>query len=47
MQREEKQMEMFLDNSLTKLKDLKLAIGQMIQKIGKITQIEVDENFLI
>lgn len=36
MQREEKQLEMFLDNSLTKLKDLKVAIGQMIHKIGKI-----------
>ena len=36
MQREEKQMEMFLDNSTIKLKDLKSAIGQMIHKIGKI-----------
>lgn len=35
MQREEKQLEMFLDNSLTKLNDLKTAIGQMIHKIGK------------
>lgn len=35
MQREEKQLEMFLDNSLTKLNDLKKAIAQMIQKIGK------------
>lgn len=36
MQREEKQLELFLDNSLGKLKDLKNAIGQMIQKIGKL-----------
>jgi hypothetical protein len=35
MQREEKQLEMFLENSITKLNDLKKAIGQMIQKIGK------------
>lgn len=35
MQREEKQLEMFSDNALTKLKDLKVAIGQMIHKIGK------------
>lgn len=41
MQREEKQMEMFLDNSVTKLKDLKTAIAQMIQKIGKIKVYEV------
>lgn len=34
MQREEKQLEMFLDNSLKRLDDLKKAIGQMIQKIG-------------
>lgn len=35
MQREEKQLEMFLENSLTKLNDLKKAIAAMIQKIGK------------
>jgi hypothetical protein len=35
MQREEKQMEMFIDNSLTKLKDLKIAIAQMMHKIGE------------
>lgn len=35
MQREEKQMDMFLENSLLKLTDLKKAISQMIQKIGK------------
>jgi hypothetical protein len=40
MQREEKQLEMFLDNSLTKLKDLKIAIGQMIHKIGRILNIK-------
>lgn len=34
MQREEKQLEMFMDNSLIKLKDLKSAIAQMIHKIG-------------
>ena len=39
MQREEKQMDMFLENSLVKLSDLKKAIAQMIQKIGKF-QIE-------
>lgn len=39
MQREEKQLEMFLDNSLTKLKDLKIAIGQMIHKIGKMLKL--------
>lgn len=36
MQREEKQLDMFLENSLIKLTDLKKAIGQMIHKIGKI-----------
>lgn len=35
-QREEKNMETFLENSLIKLTDLKKAIAQMIQKIGKI-----------
>lgn len=39
MQREEKQLELFLDSSMNKLKDLKNAIGQMIQKIGKFTKI--------
>lgn len=34
MQREEKQMDMFLENSLIKLNDLKKAIAQMIRKIG-------------
>lgn len=34
-QREEKQMEMFLENSLIKLSDLKKTISQMIYKIGK------------
>lgn len=36
MQREEKQLDMFLENSLIKLNDLKKAIGQMIHKIGEI-----------
>lgn len=36
MQREEKQMDMFLENSLIKLTDLKKAISQMIYKIGNI-----------
>lgn len=35
MQREEKQLDMFLENSLIKLNDLKKAIGQMIHKIGE------------
>lgn len=35
MQREEKQLDMFLENSLIKLNDLKKAIAQMIHKIGK------------
>jgi hypothetical protein len=34
-QREEKQLDSFLENSLIKLNDLKRAIGQMIHKIGK------------
>ncbi|KAG5682716.1 hypothetical protein PVAND_012050 [Polypedilum vanderplanki] len=33
MQRDEKHMEMFIENSLIKLKDLKVAIGQMCHKI--------------
>lgn len=44
MQREEKQLEMFLDNSLVKLKDLKAAIGQLIHKIGKIDKIKNSSN---
>lgn len=35
MNREEKQMDLFLENSLVKLSDLKKTIGQMIHKIGK------------
>lgn len=38
MQREEKQMDMFLENSLIKLSDLKKAISQMIQKIGNFEE---------
>lgn len=34
-QREEKQLDMFLENSLIKLADLKKTIAHMIQKIGK------------
>lgn len=34
-QREEKQLDMFLENSLIKLSDLKKTIAHMIQKIGK------------
>lgn len=44
MQREEKQLEMFLDTSLTKLKDLKNAIGSMIRKIGKFI---ISQKYLI
>ena len=39
MQREEKQLDMFLENSLMKLTDLKSAIGQMMHKIGNFFDI--------
>lgn len=38
MQREEKQLDMFLENSLIKLTDLKRAIGQMMHKIGNLVE---------
>ena len=41
MQREEKQLEMFMDNSLIKLKDLKTAIAQMIHKIGNFHNLTI------
>lgn len=47
MQREEKQLDMFLENSLIKLNDLKKAIGQMIQKIGKYSILFLFTSVLI
>lgn len=42
-QREEKQLDLFLENSLVKLSDLKKTIAHMIQKIGKFGRLS--ENY--
>lgn len=47
MQREEKQLDMFLENSLIKLNDLKKAIAQMIHKIGKLICLRLVQQFEI